>query len=86
MICSQKNITVLLYYSYIPGCSGKFFDSKGVLASPNFPFHYNIDEMCDEEIVQPVGSTISYQFDVFDVEQEINCGYDKVEVSMKCCL
>ena len=64
------------------GCNGTFYDSRGVLASPNYPFHYNIMENCVDKIVQPLGSTISYKFDVFDVEEY----YDNVSVSSHCSL
>ncbi|KAK3093187.1 hypothetical protein FSP39_012402 [Pinctada imbricata] len=64
-------------------CGGVFKDKTGVITSPNYPGEYEAESKCHWLIQGPHDSHITLQFDDFEVEQDVDCLWDYVEITMQ---
>ena len=62
------------------GCSGTQNGTSGVITSPGYPNNYASNTNCEWRIVTSPSKVILIQFDDFDVENDNECGYDKLTV------
>ncbi|NXC36212.1 TSG6 protein, partial [Campylorhamphus procurvoides] len=70
-------------YCYNPHgkeCGGVFTDSKHVFKSPGYPNEYENDQICYWHIRVKYGQRIHVQFLEFDVEDDIACTADFLEI------
>ena len=69
---SQINITI--------DCETHFYDRSGEIFSPAYPRNYSDNIRCRYVIHGNPNSTITLNFDVFSLEYERECKYDRLEV------
>ena len=62
------------------GCSGIQNSTSGVITSPGYPINYTSNTKCEWRIAVSPSKAILIQFDDFDVENDNECGYDKLTV------
>ncbi|XP_076099707.1 blastula protease 10-like [Mytilus galloprovincialis] len=62
------------------GCGGVLTGSSGKFSSPGYPQKYPISTSCTWLIQGRAGSSISLRFTSLDIEQDVNCFYDHLEV------
>ena len=55
-------------------------EKSGSITSPDYPAHYPNNANCQYIIKQPEGLRIILAFELFDLEEEIECQYDVLEV------
>ncbi|KAF4804608.1 tumor necrosis factor-inducible protein 6 protein [Turdus rufiventris] len=61
-------------------CGGVFTDSKHVFKSPGYPNEYEDGQICYWHIRVKLGQRIQLQFLEFDVEEDMGCLSDYLEV------
>ncbi|CAG2194620.1 CUBN [Mytilus edulis] len=62
------------------GCGGVLTGSSGKFSSPGYPQKYPISTSCTWLIQGRAGSSISLKFTSLDIEEDVNCFYDHLEV------
>lgn len=63
-------------------CGGVLKGSSGRFATPGFPNKYQSSTSCTWLIQSPPGSSINLRFTSFNIEPDIHCFYDYVEVKV----
>ena len=64
-------------------CSSPYdevMNNEGEVISPNYPENYNIDQECRLTITLSSGSLVSSQFISFNLEDDLGCKYDWLEI------
>lgn len=56
--------------------------THGILESINYPKPYDNDQRCNWTIQATKGNTVNYTFLEFEVENDVNCSTDYLEVSV----
>ncbi|KAJ0177495.1 hypothetical protein K1T71_007504 [Dendrolimus kikuchii] len=64
----------------VTGCGGTLTSSSGTITSPNYPNNYNENSECFYKIVTSLGSRIRISFTDLELENDINCKNDYVEI------
>ena len=64
------------------GCGATFTDSDGTFTSPGYPNPYAHNSDCVWIITVATGNTVRLTFMVFDLQSDLSCQYDYVEVSV----
>ncbi|XP_066488058.1 astacin-like metalloendopeptidase [Tiliqua scincoides] len=59
-------------------CGGTFTDASGAITSPDFPERYPKNQDCLWIIRAPIGSKISLTMSSFELEDSVNCRYDRL--------
>ena len=64
------------------GCPQSIFiDLRGTINSPNYPYNYEYNQLCNNYINAPSLSTITITFNALDIERSSACFWDWIEAS-----
>ena len=66
----------------LTGCGGNFTARTGVITSLNYPNNYPHNTDCGWLITVEQGRTVTLTFDDLDVEEDEDCTFDYVAVSV----
>ncbi|XP_055949985.1 mannan-binding lectin serine protease 1-like isoform X1 [Argiope bruennichi] len=62
-------------------CLWESGDNNGTIASPNYPAHYPSSSNCSIWLQAPEDQKIFIQFDALQLEIEVNCSYDFLQIN-----
>ena len=61
-------------------CGESYNSTSGVITSPSYPNDYPNNADCIYTISLPSGTVISLTTEMFDIEDDSECGYDSLEI------